>query len=408
MRQVIILSKSVGTLRIVMDSRNNKDNGQLIDKGEVTGMRPGSEVSQAEKNQKALVKAEKPQPIVRELSEEEHENALINRPKPKDVTPLASKKLAPMDIPVFEDTPERREKLELRKKRHFKRKLRDWGIFTGYLTPSFVGVLVFFFLPLILLLKTSFQKSPTNSAFVGFRNYERVLTNEAFISASKNTLTFALISVPLAVLLALLIALLLNSGLPGKSLFRSFLLNPMMVPVASVVLIWQVFFSYNGVVNGITAQLFEGAQKIDWLKSQYAQVVIMLLFLWKNLGYNMVLFLAALNSIPHEILESAEMDGAGPVKRFFAIKLHYLSPTIFFVGIMSLINSFKIFREVYLLTGDYPFDNLYMLQHFMNNSFTHLDYSKLSAGAIVMCIVMIIIVGGLFFAESKFDKDVEE
>ena len=74
---------------------------------------------------------------------------------------------------------------------------------------------------------------------------------------------------------------------------------------------------------------------------------------------------------------------------------------------MSLINSFKIFREVYLLTGDYPFANLYMLQHFMNNSFTHLDYSKLSAGAIIMCIVMIIIVGGLFFAESKFDKDVE-
>ena len=87
---------------------------------------------------------------------------------------------------------------------------------------------------------------------------------------------------------------------------------------------------------------------------------------------------------------------------------HSASPTIFFVGIMSLINSFKIFREVYLLTGDYPFDNLYMLQHFMNNSFTHLDYSKLSAGAIVMCIVMIIIVGGLFFAESRFDSDVEE
>ena len=100
------------------------------------------------------------------------------------------------------------------------------------------------------------------------------------------------------------------------------------------------------------------------------------------------------------------MDGAGPVKRFFAIKLHYLSPTIFFVGIMSLINSFKIFREVYLLTGDYP-NKLYFLQHFMNNKFTQLDYSMLSSGAIVMCIVMIIIVGGLFFAESKFDKDVE-
>ena len=382
-----------------MDNRTEQKD-QLIEKGAVTGMRPGSEIAQPkiQNTERTAIKT---------VSKEEAEIKLINRPKAKDVTPLASMKLTPDDIPVFEDTPERREKLASRKKRFQKRRFREWAIFTGYLTPSLVGVLIFFFLPLLMLLVTSFQKSPTNSDFVGFRNYERVLTNDAFINASKNTLTFALISVPLAVILALFVAMLLNSGLPGKSLFRSFLLNPMMVPVASVVLIWQVFFSYNGVINGIAEKIFDSPEKIDWLKSEYAQIVIMLLFLWKNLGYNMVLFLAALNSIPHEILESAEMDGAGPVKRFFAIKLHYLSPTIFFVGIMSLINSFKIFREVYLLTGDYPFANLYMLQHFMNNSFTHLDYSKLSAGAIIMCIVMVIIVGGLFFAESKFDKDVE-
>lgn len=382
-----------------MDNRTEQKD-QLIEKGAVTGMRPGSEIAQpkTQNTERTAIKT---------VSKEEAEIKLINRPKAKNVTPLASMKLTPDDIPAFEDTPERREKLASRKKRFQKRRFREWAIFTGYLTPSLVGVLIFFFLPLLMLLVTSFQKSPTNSDFVGFRNYERVLTNDAFINASKNTLTFALISVPLAVILALFVAMLLNSGLPGKSLFRSFLLNPMMVPVASVVLIWQVFFSYNGVINGIAEKIFDSPEKIDWLKSEYAQIVIMLLFLWKNLGYNMVLFLAALNSIPHEILESAEMDGAGPVKRFFAIKLHYLSPTIFFVGIMSLINSFKIFREVYLLTGDYPFANLYMLQHFMNNSFTHLDYSKLSAGAIIMCIVMVIIVGGLFFAESKFDKDVE-
>ena len=392
-----------------MDNRKNVDN--FIDKGEVSGVRPGSQaVTQDERPtvKKPVTKAPvNTEPVVA-VSDEEKWNALVNRPKAKNVTPLAGTRLTPKDIPEFEDTPERRNTLELRKKRHFRRKLRDWGVFTGYLTPSFVGVLIFFFMPLLMLLKTSFQKSPTNADFVGFRNYERVLTNDAFIAASKNTLTFALISVPLAVVLALLVALLLNSGLPGKSLFRSFLLNPMMVPVASVVLIWQVFFSYNGVVNGIAEKLFDSPEKIDWLKSSYAQVVIMLLFIWKNLGYNMVLFLAALNSVPHDILESAQMDGAGPLRRFFSIKLHYLSPTLFFVGIMSLINSFKIFREVYLLTGDYPFDNLYMLQHFMNNSFTHLDYSKLSAGAIIMCIVMVVIVGGLFFAESKFDKDVED
>ncbi len=395
---------------------SDKDNSSFPKETE-TRVRPGSQLPSEEKKpetaaakraagsaasktkSKAKVKA-KPPKAHKSADETAGKYAM-------SVIPKAYETLIPDDIPEFEDTPERRALVEKRKKGHFRRKLRDWGIFTGYLTPSLLGVMVFFFLPLILLLKTSFQKSPTNADFVGFRNYERVLTNAAFISASKNTLTFALISVPLAVVLALFLAMLLNSGLPGKSVFRSILLNPMMVPVASVVLIWQVFFSYNGVINGWTAQLFSW-DKIDWLKSQYAQIVIMLLFLWKNLGYNMVLFLAALNAIPSEILESASLDGAGPVKRFFAIKLHYLSPTIFFVGIMSLINSFKIFREVYLLTGDYPFDNLYMLQHFMNNKFTQLDYSLLSSGAIVMCIAMIIIVGILFYSESKFDSDVEE
>ena len=386
-----------------MDSRIEKNN-QISDKGEVTGIRPGSAIAKSDKDPKEVKEVKRA--VI--LSEEERDLAIINRPKPKNVTPLAGQKLTPKDIPVFEDTPERRQKLELRKKRHFKRKLRDWGIFTGYLTPSFAGVLVFFFLPLLMLLKTSFQKSPTNTDFVGFRNYERVLTNEAFISASENTLTFALISVPLAVILALLIALLLNSGLPGKSLFRSFLLNPMMVPVASVVLIWQVFFSYNGVVNGFTAQLFEGAEKIDWLKSDLAPIVIILLFLWKNLGYNMILFMSGLSSIPRDQIEVARLESATEGQIFWKIKIRYLSSTIMFVIIMSLINSFKVFREVYLLTGDYPYNSLYMMQHFMNNTFQSLDYQKLSAAAIIMAVFMMVVIGILLLAEDRFGKDLEQ
>ncbi len=316
----------------------------------------------------------------------------------------SKQKITPVTVDPSNKEMLRKTKLKL----HRKRKFQEWALFTGYLTPSLVGVMVFFFLPLLMLLKTSFQKSNTNTDFIGFKNYERVLTNEAFIDASKNTMMFALMAVPLAVLLALVLALLLNSGLPGKSVFRSILLNPMMVPVASIVLIWQVFFSYNGSMNGWGVAHLFGYDKLDWLKSDYSQLVVLLLFLWKNLGYNMVLFLAALNNIPSEILESAEMDGAGIFVRFFAIKVHYLLPTFFFVAIMSLINTFKIFREVYLLSGDYPYKTLYMLQNFMNNAFTKLDYSKLSAGAIVMCIVMIIIVGLLFFIESKLDASVEE
>lgn len=298
---------------------------------------------------------------------------------------------------------------EIRKRKlHGKRRksIREWFVFTGYLTPSLLGVLLFFFGPMLIVLVQSFQRSSTNTEFVGLKNYETVMNNQAFQSAAKNTLIFAGLAVPLAVLLSLFLALLLSSKIPGKSVFRSIMLNPMMVPVASIVLIWQVMFSYNGALN--TYLGWFGVDKIDWMKSYWSRFVILILFLWKNLGYNMVLFISAIAAVPQEQLESAKMDGANAVKRFFSIKLPYLWPTIFFVGIMSLINSFKIFREVYLLSGDYPVDEIYMLQHFMNNMFSHLDNAKLTAAAIIMCIAMIIIVGILFIAEYRLGKDTEE
>ena len=179
----------------------------------------------------------------------------------------------------------------------------------------------------------------------------------------------------------------------------------MMVHVASVVLIWQVLFNYNGTVNEFI-MLF-GADKVDWLQSQFAPVVVLLLFLWKNLGYNMILFMAALNNIPKELLEVADVEGASEMYKFFAIKLRYLSPTVLFVTILSLINSFKVFREVYLLAGAYPYEALYTLQHFMNNTFDSLDYQKLSAAAVLMALVMVVIIALLFKAEDWFGKDVE-
>ena len=210
---------------------------------------------------------------------------------------------------------------------------------------------------------------------------------------------------PLAVVLSLALAVLLEARIPGKSTFRTFFLSPMMVPVASVVLIWQVLFSYNGSVNEWIS-LF-GADRIDWLQSDYNIYVVVLLFLWKNLGYFMILFMAGLANIPKELLEVADVEGASESYKFFAIKLRYLSPTVLFVTILSLINSFKVFREVYLLTGDYPLGRLYMLQHFMNNTFRSFDYQKLSAAAVIMAIVMVVLIALLFKIEDWFGKDVE-
>lgn len=284
-------------------------------------------------------------------------------------------------------------------------RMKDFLRSLCFIGPSVLGVLMFFILPFGVVVYYSFVKGSLNPEFVFLKNFKALLGNSAFLTAAKNTLTFSAVAVPLAVALSLGLALMLESRIPFKSQFRTFFLSPMMVPVASIVLIWQVVFHYNGALNGFL--LLFGADKIDWLKSDYCQLVVITLFLWKNLGYNMILFMAALANIPRELLEVADVEGASELYKFFAIKLRYLSPTVLFVTILSLINSFKVFREVYLLTGDYPYEGLYMLQHFMNNTFKSLDYQKLSAAAVIMAIVMVVIIAVLFKIEDWFGKDVE-
>lgn len=274
-----------------------------------------------------------------------------------------------------------------------------------YLAPSFIGVMLFFFIPFLVVIYYSMVDNPISNNFVFLDNFRNVLRNGAFKTAVSNTFKFSAVAVPLAVVLSLMLAIVLDAKLPFRSQFRTFFLSPMMVPVASIVLIWQVLFHYNGAINEILISL--GFGKIDWMKSQYSQIVVVILFLWKNLGYNMIMFMAALASIPKDIIEVAKLESATQLQTFFYIKLRYLSSTILFVTIMSLINSFKVFREIYLLTGDYPYDTVYMLQHFMNNAFKSLDYQRLSAAAILMSLAMIVIIGFLFIVENWFGKDVE-
>ena len=274
-----------------------------------------------------------------------------------------------------------------------------------YLLPSVIGVALFFILPFFVVIYYSVIDNPISKEFVFFDNFYSVLTNKAFLLAVSNTLKFSFIAVPLVVILSLTVAFLLDMQIPGKSRIRTAFLSPMMVPIASVILIWQGLFHYNGLLNEIIVHF--GGGKTDWLKSGQAQIVIILLFIWKNLGYNMVLFMSSLSNIPREIVEVAVMESASKWQVFYHIKLRYLSSSILFVTILSVINSFKIFREIYLLTGDYPFDSLYMLQHYMNNMFRSLDYQKLSAAAILMSLFMIVLIGILFLAENVVGKDLD-
>lgn len=276
----------------------------------------------------------------------------------------------------------------------------------AFLAPSVLGVLLFFVLPFFVVIYYSFVDNPISLNFVGLDNYKNVIKNMAFQTAVKNTFTFSVIAVPLAVVVGLLLALLLDDKVPLRSFLRSSFLTPLMVPIASVVLIFQVLFDYNGVINNILSS--GNPEKIDWLKSSSGIFVIILLFLWKNLGYNMILFLSALGNVPADIVEVAKLDGAGAFRVFWHVKLRYLSPMVVFTTILSMINSFKVFREIYLLTGEYPFGAMYMLQHYMNNTFASADYQKLSTAAIYMSLVMIVIIGIMIVIENHYGKDMEE
>ena len=269
-----------------------------------------------------------------------------------------------------------------------------WAVF--FIGPNLAGFSLFYLIPFLMSIFSSFIESPFSRKFAGLSNYIALITNPVFRMALRNTLIFTGLAVPLCVILSLLLAMLMNKAVFKRRVFRSLLITPLVCPTASIVIVWQILFKRYGLMNSFLASLNLQMQPTDWLNSGYAVIVVMLLFLWKNLGYNMILFLAGLNSIPKVYYEAAQSFGAGSLFTFFRITLVYLAPTSFFVIILSIINSFKIFREVFLLTGFYPDKHLYMIQHYINNCFTKLDIQKLSSASIIFSIIIFIVVYLLF------------
>ena len=290
-----------------------------------------------------------------------------------------------------------RIKVKLGKRAH-----QEERVALAFLFPSLGGFLLFYLIPFIQSFGMSFLSSPINGHFVWLKNYVSLLTNPVFGKAALNTLIFTGIGVPALVALSLMLAMALSSKLLGRKALATMFLAPLVIPVASVVLVWQVLFDNNGALNSLLANI--GIARVDWLKSDWARYVIMVLFLWKNIGYDMVLFMAALAAVPTEQLESADLDGANAFQKFRHIIWPRLLPTTFFVLIMSIINSFKVFREVYLLAGAYPHDSIYTLQHFMNNMFSSLDYQKLTSAAFIMAAFIAGLVSLLFWLRKRVGR----
>ena len=277
----------------------------------------------------------------------------------------------------------------LKKKRKF---------FYLFVLPGFLGIVVFVLLPFGDVVRRSFTTAVTGQ-FNGIHNYRTVFENQAFLLAVKNTLNFTLVCIPLLVFSGFVAALLLNT-LQNKRWIKSIYLFPLAMPTATIVLVWKMFFYRQGFLNLLLTRI--GQQTglweqvcLDYLGTPAAFWVLVGSYIWKNMGYTVVLWLAGLMGISKGLLEAARVDGAGKWKSLWYIVLPNLKGSLYTIVILSFLNSFKIYREAYLTAGAYPDQSIYLMQHLFNNWFVNLELDKMAAAAVLTGGVLLAAILGL-------------
>ena len=266
-----------------------------------------------------------------------------------------------------------------------------------FLLPSFLGVIVFVLAPFADVCRRSLTTAVTGE-FRGIDNYKQVFENKAFWLAAGNTAKFVLVCLPLLIGLGLIIACFL-SRFTRIHFLKSAFLFPMAVPAATVVLVWKLVFDRQGVLNLFLTRLGEAAYSagvlqsapvfdIDYMGTGAAFWVLVFSYIWKNLGYTVVLWLTGILSISTQIREAARVDGAGEFTCFVRIIMPNLRPVLYTITVLSFLNTFKAFREAYLVAGSYPDESMYLLQHLFNNWFTNLDFDKMAAAAVILGFIL--------------------
>ena len=252
-----------------------------------------------------------------------------------------------------------------------------------FILPHLAGVLLFLFVPFLDVARRSFVRAA--GGFAGLLNSGEVLRNEAFRLAAGNTFRFTAVCLPLLMLLSLLLALTVSGIGNGKAVLKNCFLIPMAIPAACVALLWQLLFDSHGMINGLLTAL--GIEPVSWMSTGASFYVLVGSYLWKNAGYVTVLWMAALDGIPGEVYEAARMDGAKRAESLFFITLPCIRPAAFTIGVISFLNTFKVFREAYLVAGSYPQERIYLISHLFNNWFLSLSVDKMAAGAVLLSVV---------------------
>ena len=271
-----------------------------------------------------------------------------------------------------------------------------------FILPGLLGILMFYVIPFFWGIWYSVTDGSFQNSFVGFQNYLNVWQNPMFQLGLKNTMELSLICSPSLFLLAFVISVALNRLRPAGGFFRNSVLLPYLMPSSAVLIIWLLWFDYGGPVNRLITAL--GGTRVFWLQGAELRLPVILLFLWKNLGFCVVIFLAALQAIPESLYEYAILEGASFPRQAFSITLPLIVPSAFLVFILCWVNAFRIFKEVYFIGGAYPDEALYTLQNYMNNMYGKLNYQNVTTAAYSFAVIVFALFGLLFLTQKSLLK----
>ena len=276
----------------------------------------------------------------------------------------------------------------------FRRKKIVWLL----LLPGLAGLMLFYVVPFFGGIYFSVTDGTYENNFVGLQNYAQVMQNPMFQLGLRNTWELSLLCAPVIWLLAFILSAMLRTLKERATPFRNVLLLPYLMPSSAMLLIWTLMFDYGGVVNRLVVAV--GLERVLWLEGDALRFPIVLLYVWKNLGFSVVLFASALSAVHPSLYEYAALEGAGWWTQAFRITLPLILPTAFLVFVLAWVNAFKIFKEVYFIGGSYPTQQIYTLQHFMNNMFAKLDYQKVTTAAYLFAIGVMVLFALMYLSKA--------
>jgi multiple sugar transport system permease protein len=275
----------------------------------------------------------------------------------------------------------------------------------GFLSPSLLGLLIFTSFPIVASLALSFYNWPVigRHTFTGLKNFETLLSKPEFRTAISNTLLFVVLYVPLNIVISLGLAVWISPRIKGRGFYRTLFFIPAVTPVVANAAIFSLILSPNGLVDSLSQTWFH-KQAPNFLGSTtWAMAAVVLLSIWQGFGYNMLVFSAALDAVPSSLTEQAAIDGAGTLSRFFRIVLPLLTPSIFFAVVLTLISSFQVFTQAYVLTGGGPGNTTTtMVVYLYEQGFQFFKLGLASAIAWVLFLIILVITIFQFVGQKRW------